>query len=294
MKTIPAKSILSAYLNGDGWFGANYNMNLYKGCPHGCIYCDSRSECYRIDHFEVVRAKENALCLLEKELSTRRKKGIVMTGAMNDPYAPVERETQLTHKALSLLAQYGFGAAVLTKSPLVTRDLAVLQRVRAYAPAFVNITITTADDSLCKKIERFVPPSSERFQALKELSNGGISCGVLLMPILPFLNDTQDNIRTIVRRASECGASWVYPGFGVTLRQNQREYFLERLSESFPGLAKKYIETFGSQYYCESPNANSLWDAFCDECDRCRIRYRMQDIVALLNQDYDKNQISLF
>jgi DNA repair photolyase len=291
---IPAKTIVSGFSDGN-WFGGNYNMNIYKGCCHGCIYCDSRSDCYRIEDFDTVRAKRGALALIERDLRAKRKTGLLHTGAMSDPYNPFERELCLTRGALALTDRYGFGFVAATKSTLVTRDIDLLRSVRRHSPAAVNLTITTADDALCRKLERNVDLSSARFAALTALADAGIPCGVLLMPILPFINDTAENILQITRRARESGAKWVYAhhGFGVTLRANQRAYFLSRLDAAFPGLRRRYEETFGEAYECHSPDNAALWTLFTAASDRLGLAYRMEDIIRALRAGYDGEQITL-
>ena len=295
MELIPAKTIVSARYEG-GWFGSNYTMNLYKGCCHGCIYCDSRSDCYQIRDFDRVRAKENALETIARDLRSKRRKGMVITGSMSDPYTPFEEKLRLARSALELLDRYGFGAAIDTKSPLVCRDMDILKSIRRHSPVSVSITITTAEDELCRKIERHVAVSSRRFEALAELSQNGIPCGVLLMPLLPFINDTERNVRAIVRQAKEAGAKWIfaYPGMGVTLRQNQRVYFYDRLDESFPGLRGKYRMVYGDQYDCVSPRAKELWRELTHACDENGLLYRMEDISMFLHAPYRVQQISLF
>ncbi len=292
MKTIPAKSILSGY--GDGWFGSNYNMNLYKGCSHGCIYCDSRSECYRITDFDTVRAKADALAILENDLRSKRKKGIIHSGSMSDPYNPFEKDAEISRGALMRIEKYGFGVVIATKSDLILRDKDILSSIQKHAPAFVNFTVTTADDDLCRKIERHVCPSSSRFHALRELSDAGIEGGILLMPILPFINDTPENILSIVSQAHEAHAKYIYPAFGVTLRQNQREYFFDRLDEDFPGMKEQYVRYFGDAYSCESPRRSELNTIFSAECRKRGILYKMDDISKYIRKGYDREQMSLF
>ena len=209
LELVPAKSIL-VKSKDPRWFGIDYQMNLYRGCCHGCIYCDSRSECYGIEEFDRVRGKENSLALLEEELRHKRKTGVAGTGAMSDPYNPYEREARLTRGGLQLLDQYGFGAAIATKSAMITRDLDVLQRIQAHSPVVCKITVTTWDDDLCRKIEPYPSVSSERLRAVKALSGAGIFTGILLMPVLPFLEDGLDNILGIVRLAAENGAKFIY------------------------------------------------------------------------------------
>ncbi|WP_371381360.1 radical SAM protein [Sporomusa aerivorans] len=294
MKLIPAKTVISGYETCDAWFGKNYNMNIYKGCCHGCIYCDSRSDCYRIENFDEVRAKENALTLLARELAAKRRTGVIGTGAMSDPYNPLEKEHCLTRGALVLIDTYRFGVAIATKSDLITRDIDVLASIREHSPVLVKITITTADDILCKRIEPNVADASRRFSAIRRLAGRGIFTGILLMPVLPFLEDNEQNIRAIIRLAHETGAGFIYPAFGVTLRQNQREWYYKKLDEHFPGLKQKYVNQFGNAYECRSPNARGLWQFFQKECDRLGILYKMQDIIAAYKQGYSDKQLSLF
>jgi len=255
-------------------------MNIYKGCCHGCIYCDSRSECYRIQDFDVVRAKANALEIIEQDLLKKRKKGIVITGAMSDPYNPYEAIYELTRGALKLISRYGFGICIDTKSDMVVRDIDLLIKINRYSPVIVNFTITTADDNLCKKIEQNVCLTSERIEAIKKLTAEGIKCGILLMPVLPFINDTKDNIQSIVQMGYEAGVSWIYAGdgFGVTLRQNQREYYYEKLDELFPGTKLIYINRYGDSYICGVPDY-SLFEFFLSECAYYNIANNMDDII---------------
>ncbi|EHJ02214.1 Radical SAM domain protein [Clostridium sp. DL-VIII] len=294
MEFISAKTIVSGYSESNAWFGDNYTMNIYKGCCHGCIYCDSRSECYRIDNFDVVRAKENALALINKELKSKKRTGVIGTGAMSDPYNPFEREYKLTRGALELINTYGFGVSLITKSDLVIRDIDILKKIKSHSPVLVKITITTCSDELCKKIEPNVAVSSKRFSAIKELSENGIFAGILLMPVLPFLEDDEENIRNIVKKAYENGAKFIFPSFGVTLRQNQRDWYYKKLDEKFPGIKQKYIKQFGNNYECYSPKAKQLWNLFKEDCERYGIVYKMSDIIKAYKKGYEKDQLSLF
>jgi DNA repair photolyase len=291
METIPAKNMLTRTKN-NFWFGTDYNMNIYRGCSHGCIYCDSRSDCYGIEAFDQVRAKEKALIILEDNLRRKTLKGVVGTGAMSDPYNPMEKNYQLTRQALELFKSYGYGVAIATKSPLVTRDNDLLATIQQRSPVIVKITITCADDLLSKIIEPHVAPSSARFAAIKELSNSGIFTGVLLMPILPFINDTPANIKDIVAAAAEHGAHFIYPAFGVTLRDSQRLYFYDQLDLHFPGIKKEYLQHFGNTYSCASPQAKNLWTTFTRECQRQGLLYKMEDIVARYKLEHGSQQLS--
>lgn len=295
MEYIPAKTIVTRNKSA-AWFGADYNMNIYKGCCHGCIYCDSRSDCYRVENFDRVRAKENALELIRNDLRRKVRAGVVATGAMSDPYNPFEKEMQLTRHALELLSAYGFGAAVDTKSSLVTRDIDVLREISGQSPVIVKLTVTTADDALAGKLEPFAPPPSLRFEALRMLSEAGIFAGILLMPVLPFLEDSAENVLSVVRQAHRNGARFVYPMFGVTLRRNQRDWYYQKLEEHFPGqgLKEQYARRYGESYLCHSPQSKALWDLFRAECGRLGLLYRMQDIVGAYKTGYGGTQLSFF
>jgi len=294
MEFISAKTIISGYCNNNEWFGSNYNMNIYKGCSHGCIYCDSRSECYRVENFDQVRAKENALILIARELKSKRRTGVIGTGAMSDPYNPQEKEYRLTRGALELINTHRFGVSIATKSDLIIRDIDLLKEIKSHSPVLIKITITTANDALCKKIEPYAAVSSKRFSAIRELSASGIFTGILLMPVLPFLEDDDKNINEIIRLAHESGAKFIYPAFGVTLRQNQREWYYQKLDQHFPGLKQKYIKEFGNAYECRPPKAKALWNLFQRECVRLGLLYRMKDIINGYKQGYGDNQLSLF
>lgn len=211
MDFISAKTLVSGYADQPHWFGVNYNMNIYKGCNHGCIYCDSRSECYRVEHFDQVRAKENALALIERDLKSKRRTGVVGTGAMSDPYNPFEKEYELTRGALKLIKKYGFGVAIATKSNLIERDIDILKEIAAQAPVIIKITVTAAEDDLSRKVEPHVSVSSQRFETIRKLSDAGIYVGVLMMPILPFIEDDETNIKAIIKAAHQSGAHFISP-----------------------------------------------------------------------------------
>lgn len=295
MEYIPAKTIVTK-VKGNGWFGIDYNMNIYRGCCHGCIYCDSRSDCYQIRNFDQVCAKEEALRIIRDDLRRKVRTGVVGTGSMSDPYNPFEKELLLTRHGLELVDAFGFGAAIATKSTLLLRDLDILESIREHSPVLCKVTITTADDELAARIEPGVPVSSERFAMLEQLSSRGIFCGILLMPVLPWLEDTEENILAIVRRAHEVGARFIFAAFGVTLRNNQREWYFDQLNRLFPGqgLAERYIRQYGNQYECRSPHAAALWKRFAAECEAYGILYQMKDIVHAYRRGYEITQLNLF
>jgi len=292
MEFIPAKQIVSSA--SGYWFGYNYNMNIYKGCSHGCIYCDSRSECYQIKNFDTVCAKKNALEIINKDLKSKRNKGVVMTGGMSDPYNPQEKKHMLTRGALKLIDTHGFGVGICTKSDLVLRDIDLLKSIKKNSPALVLMTITTFDDEKSRIIEPYVSTTSERFSALRTLSENGIDCGILLMPILPFINDTEENILNIVNEAHAVGAKYIYPSFGVTLRQNQREYYYSQLDIHFKGLANDYIKKYGDSYQCGSDNYKRLKAVFEATCKTFDIKFKMKDIAEDYKRGYEFEQLSFF
>ncbi|MEW8957211.1 radical SAM protein [Clostridium sp.] len=278
MEYINAKTLITK-TSSSNWFGVDYNMNIYRGCCHGCIYCDSRSNCYRVQDFHKVRAKDNALFILKNQLKSKKTSGVIGTGSMSDPYNPFEKELNLTRGALEIINNYGFGVNIITKSDLILKDIDVLKSINKYAPLCVIFTITTYDDNLCSKIEPNVSLSSERFEAMRILSREGIFTGTLLMPVLPFINDTKENIVSIINKTKESGGRFIYPYFGVTLRQGQREYFYDNLDRLFPKLRERYIETYGYKYEAISLNSKDLWRSFRDKCNKENVLYKMPGII---------------
>ncbi len=295
MNTIPAKTIIT-YKSDQAWFGTDYNMNIYKGCCHGCIYCDSRSDCYQITDFDTVCCKENALEIIHNELRKKTKTGVIGTGAMSDPYNPYEKKYQLTRQALQLIDTYHFGIAIATKSNLITRDIDLLQKIKKHSPVLCKITVTAANDDICRLIEPGVCISSERIEAVRRLSQAGLFTGILLTPLLPHLTDTPDNILSIINAAHNSGARFIYPMFGVTLRSGQREYLYQKFDEHFSGknLKQIYMKTYGSTYECHSPREKELKDIFIKECNRLGILYKMKDIIHAYKGSYHYEQLSLF
>ena len=265
-KEIEARQILSPVKQPDTWFGLKYSMNLYRGCQHRCIYCDSRSQCYGIDRFdEDVLVKTNAIDLLKDELSRKRKKGTIGTGSMNDPYMPVEKHEKLTQRALQTIAQFRFPVHVLTKSDLVLRDIDLLQQISQVYTA-VSFTITTTDDDLGKQVELGAPKPSARLKAIEQLAGRGIYTGVLMMPLLPYLQDSESNIRNLVNRAADSGAQYILASFGVTLRDRQRVYFYRELDRRFPGVSQQYQKDFGGDYFAPVRQYEQLKMVFEEAC----------------------------
>jgi DNA repair photolyase len=271
---IRAKNLLSPVKQPDTWFGLKYSMNLYRGCQHQCVYCDSRSECYRIANFSDILIKANAIELLNFELSHKRVKGTIGTGSMNDPYMPVEAARNLTGRALATIAAYAFPVHIITKGTLVLRDIPVLQDIRRVYAA-VSFTITTTDNDLGKKLEPGAPKVSERLAAIKQLSAAGILTGITMMPVLPFIEDDENNIRRVVEAGAESGAKYILAAFGVTLRDRQRDHFYLQLDKLFPSLKDKYQNAFGNRYYAPARDSARLESLFHDLCSHHGIATRM-------------------
>lgn len=279
------------FVNAKGILSPQNGMNLYRGCTHGCIYCDSRSRCYHMDHdFEDIEVKENAIELLEKALRSKRKKCMIGTGAMTDPYIPLELELGNVRKALELIYKYGFGVTLQTKSDRILRDLDLLSRINKLTKCVVQMTLTTYDDDLCRKIEPNVCVTSERVRVLKILRDSGIPTVVWLCPILPFINDTEENIAGIMDYCTDAKVYGVICfGMGLTLREGNREYFYRQLDRCFPGLKDRYIYEYGSQYEVRSRNHESLMNLFRDKCDKSGIKYNIEEIFTYLNKFEEKD-----
>lgn len=295
MEFIKAKTILSKVKYGNDWYGIDYNMNLYKGCSHRCIYCDSRSNCYHIDSFDIVRGKENALFILERELSKKREKGVIGIGAMSDTYNPKELQYEQTRGALKLISKYGYGVSIDTKSDFILRDIDLLKEINSKNNVIIKFTITTPNDELSKIIEPNVCVSSKRLLAIKTLTDNGIFAGIMMNPVLPFITDKEEDIKKLVRLAYENGAKFIHTYMGMTLRENQRDYYFEKLDQHFTGLKQKYVKYYGNKYNCVVPNYKRLYKIFTDECDKYGILYNMNDIIKAYKKEIKTNeQITLF
>ena len=285
------------YVKAKGILSARNGMNLYRGCQHGCIYCDSRSKCYRMDHlFEDIEVKENALELLEAALKAKRRPCMIGTGVMSDPYTPLEEKLGMTRQALELIEKYGFGATLLTKSDRVLRDLDLLGRIHEKTKAVVQMSLTCCDDSLSRLIEPNVSATTRRAAALMQLRDAGIPTVVWLCPVLPFLTDTEENIRGILDFCIDAGVKGIIQfGMGLTLREGNREYFYAQLDRKFPGLKQRYIRTYGNAYELPSPREPELLELFHSTCERYGIWHDNDRIFRYLGQLEEKNhQLSFF
>lgn len=269
------KTILSKLKGApDPYFGITYNMNLYRGCQHQCIYCDSRSDVYGVGDFSRIRIKKNALELLENSLRKLRSRGTIGTGSMNDPYMPIESKEKLVQRALKIIEKYRYPVHILTKSNLVLRDTDVIRSI-ADQYAAVSFTITTTDDELSKKIEPGAPNSTKRFNALNQLAKHGIYTGIILTPVLPYITDNEENIKTLIQRAHDNGAQYILGWIGMTQRKGQREYYYRQLRRIFPGVRERYIKEFGNQYSVSPSNAQKLYTIYKEYCSLMKIPRQM-------------------
>lgn len=288
---------MAHFVKAKGILSARNGMNLYRGCQHGCIYCDSRSLCYQMNHpFEDIEVKENAVELLEDALRRKRKKCMIGTGSMTDPYMPLEQKLGNMRRALEVIRRYGFGVTVLTKSDGILRDLDLLQSIHEQTKCVVQMTLTTYDENLCRMLEPNVCTTARRFEVLKILRDAGIPTVVWMSPILPFLNDTPENIRGLLHMCTEAGVYGVVCfGMGLTLREGNREYFYSRLDRLFPGLKERYVRTYANQYEVSSPRSAELMELFHKICEERKIVHSNDRIFAYLSEFEEKNpQLSLF
>ena len=278
------------YVTAKGIFTSDYGINMYRGCTHGCIYCDSRSKIYQMNHkFEDIEVKENAIELLKKEL-IRRKPCMIGTGAMTDPYIPLESRLEFVRKALQLVYRYGFGWACITKSDLVLRDIDLLRKINEKTKAVVQVTITTADDELCRLVEPNVCPTSRRVEVLNKLNEANIPTVVWLCPILPHINDTEENINAILDWCIDANVKGVLNmGMGLSLREGNREYFYEMLDERFPGVKEKYIDEFGDSYFIHSKDNRRLRSILRKRCEENGIMHNQDEIFSYMHEFPEKS-----
>lgn len=272
-------------------------MNIYRGCSHGCIYCDSRSHCYQFTHpFEDIEVKINAPGLLEKALSSKRKKYMIGTGSMSDPYMHCEKDLKLTRRCLEIIYNHGFGATVLTKSDRILEDIDLIEKINNDTKFVVQMTLTTYDDDLCKILEPNVCNTKRRIEVLEEMQKRGIPTIVWLTPVLPFINDTEENITAILNECARTGVKGIVNfGMGVTLREGDREYFYAALDKHFPYLKQKYIATYGNSYEVTSPNAKHLYQVFKKICKENNMMYEPDKCFEYMQEfPEDKKQISIF
>jgi len=287
------------FVNAKGILSSQNGMNIYRGCSHGCIYCDSRSDCYGMRHaFEDIEVKQNAPALLETALRRKRKKCMIATGAMCDPYMHCEKELGLTRQCLELIRRYGFGVTVQTKSDLILRDLDLLTEINRTARCVVQMTLTTFDEALCRILEPNVCTTHRRYEVLKAFRDAGIPTVVWITPLLPYINDTTENLRGILDYcidAEVCGIL-TFPGFGLTLRAGDRQYYYTALDRHFPGLKQVYERQYGLSYELPSPNAKALCALLDDACRGRNILTGPERIFPFLHHfpEEESRQLTMF
>ena len=276
MHTVQARGILSA----------EKCMNVYRGCTHGCIYCDSRSVCYGMDHpFEDVAVKENAPELLDRALRGKKRRCMIHTGAMCDPYLPLEAQCRLTRRCSEIIARRGFGLSIQTKSDGILEDLDLLQRIARQSKCVAQMTLTTCDEKLCKILEPGVCGTRRRARALKQMTGAGIETVAWISPILPFLNDTEENLRGLLELCFDAGVKGILCwNMGVTLREGSREYFYQALDRHFPGLKREYARQYGLAYECVSPQSPRLMEIFHSECEKRGVMHHVDEIFRYLHE----------
>ena len=290
MHFVDAKGILTG---NSGYYG----MNIYRGCSHGCIYCDSRSKCYQFTHpFEDVEVKRNAPELLEKALRSKRKRCMIGTGAMSDPYMHCEEDLRLTRKSLEIINKYGFGAAIQTKSDRILQDIDLLHEINKSAKCVVQITLTTYDDDLCSILEPHVCNTKRRIEVLEKMQERNIPTIVWLTPILPFINDTEENITSIMNECVRAGVKGIIDfGMGLTLREGDREYYYAALDRYFPGLKQRYIHTYRNSYELPSPDAKELTAIYKRICKENGMMSTPDECFRYMREFPEKqSQISIF
>lgn len=277
--------------------GGHFGMNIYRGCSHGCIYCDSRSKCYQFTHpFEDIEVKQNAPELLEAALRSKRKKAMIGTGSMTDPYMPCEEKFCLMRRCLEIISRYEFGVSPLTKSDMILRDIDLLDEINRKAKTVVQMTLTTYDDDLCKILEPNVCNTKRRIEVLEKFRERGIPTVVWLTPICPYINDTPENITAILEECARVGVKGVICfDMGLTLREGDREYYYAALDKHFPGVKEKYIARYGNAYEVPSPNSRELMDLFRKICKKHGMLYRPEECFRYIEEFPDKyEQMSFF
>ena len=285
------------FVDAKGILSASNGMNIYRGCTHGCIYCDSRSRCYQINHaFEDIEVKQNAPELLDRALAGKRKKCMISTGSMCDPYMHCEERLGLMRRCLEVIHRRGFGVDILTKSDRILRDIDLIESINDRAKAAIQLTLTTFDEELCSIVEPNVCGTRRRYEVLKEMQKRGVPTAVWLTPLLPFINDTEENLRGILDYCFDAGVKGIMCfNMGLTLREGDREYFYAALDKHFPGLKKRYARTYGLSYEIESPNSKRLMEIFHEQCEKYGVLHHPDAVFNWLKELPEKSeQLSMF
>jgi DNA repair photolyase len=281
-QSITSKQILTPAKSSSRWFGVDFNANLYVGCENGCVFCDSKADSGCSDYQDSIHPVKDAIRLLDQELQGKPEHMIIGLGQRLDPYNSLDPNLRLTRGALEVINNHQQGVVIFTKSDLVLNDIDLLKKISLHSPVVVILSITTMNDEITRKLEPGAASTVNRFKTLNKLSNEKIKTGILMVPIVPFINDTEDNVTGIIRRAKEVGVDFIYPAFGITLHEAQRKHFYEMIDKEFPGLKNIYMDTFGSKASCQSPVAAKLKKSFVFECKRQKLKYGMSDIVKTI------------
>lgn len=288
MEYIDAKTIVRKCIPNWNYLSFEYAMDIYRGCSHGCIYCYARSSYYeKTDNFHCVRAKRDALQIIRDELRGKVRTGVVLMGGVSDSYNPKEKELKLTRNALELINAFNFGACIITKSNLVTRDTDILLDIKEHSPTSVNFSITCSDDETCKKVEPFVSTTKERFEAIEHLTKNGITTGVLMDPVIPYITDTKENVQEMVKKAKNYGANYIYLSTQVTMADVQRDYFLHEAEKHYPGISEKFLQRYKDYYRCWPFNSKKLWHTFVETCEKESMHYDMRAVNQRLRSGYN-------
>ena len=276
-------------------FCQDYVLDLYEGCDLGCIYCDSRSQCYRIKEFDIVKGKKDCISILNSELRNKKKKGIIAMGLLSDPYNHCEKDEMLTREALKIIAKYGFGVVIHTKSDLVLRDLDLLKIINDNYVAIVNVSISTSNDLISSKIEPMACVSSKRFEIVDKCKKEGLISGITMKPVIPFVTDKIDDLKQFIKIAHESNSDYIFTDMKLTLRDKQRDYFLNQIEHSFYGISYQYRRTYNNRYHCETLKWKENYEYLKNQCNKYNIIYNIDDLKYLIQkQKKDYIQLSLF
>ena len=276
-------------------FNCDYTLDLYKGCDLGCIYCDGRSSCYKNKKFDEVKVKKDCISLLNKELKNKKKKGIISMGILSDPYNSIEKELELTRETLKLILKYGFGVIIHTKSDLILRDIDLLKNINQNSIALINVSICTSNDSISDKIEPFAPNSSTRFEVIKQLKDNGLYCGITMKPVIPYITDKIEDLTQFIEMSYDVKSDYILTDMKLTLRDQQRDYFLTKLEQSFYGISYQYRRVYNNRLNCETLKWKENYECLKNKCNEYGIYYQIEDINELIEKRKNHiTQISLF
>lgn len=251
-REIESRTVLLKHKKIDSWFLSRYGMNLYRGCPHNCAYCDGRAEKYGVEgeFGKDAAAKVNAIAILKKELDPRRRRKpfnggyFMIGGGVGDSYQPMEERYMLTRGALSLMHRFNHPVHILTKSRLVERDIEIIKKINGRKGGVVSFSFSTLDDELGSIFEPGASLPSERLASIKKFKGEGVPCGIFLLPVIPFITDDMGHIKAVIDAAEDVGADFVIFG-GMTLKEGrQKSYFYKELERYYPDLIPEYEKIY--------------------------------------------------